>query len=135
MLCSVVVSTMSYGQIPPSDSDQVSNDQIIKFIEKWRNAWQDKQLDDYIACYADNFQQNGKNLKAFRRHKENLNRRYKTISVTLEEIKIDISQNSANVLFYQAYKTDKYFEEGNKLLVLTYTDEKGWQIFKEIWLN
>ena len=135
MLCSVVVSPLLYGQIPPSNPNQVSNDQIIEFIEKWRNAWQNKQLDDYIACYAENFQHDKKDLQAWRRHKENLNRRYKSISVTLDEVKIDLSKDGANVLFYQTYKTDKYFEEGNKLLFLTHTDDKGWQILKEIWLN
>jgi len=135
ILCSIVVSTLGYGQIPPSSSDQVRNDQIINFIEKWRQAWQNKQLDDYIACYVENFQQDGKDLQAWRKHKENMNRRYKTINVTLDEIKIDLRQNGANVLFYQAYKSDKYTAEGNKLLVLTHTDEKGWQILKEIWLN
>ncbi len=135
LVCSLVVPTLTYGQLPPSDSDKVINEQILKFIEKWRQAWQNKQLDDYIDCYAENFQQDGKNLQAWRKHKENLNRRYKTIRVTLDEIKIDLHQKRANVLFYQAYRSDRYFADGNKLLVLTHTDEKGWKILKEIWLQ
>lgn len=135
-MCIIAASPIyTFGQIPPTISDQTSNDQILSFIEKWRQAWQNKQLDDYIDCYAEDFKEGNKNLKAWRKHKKYLNRRYKTINVKVDEIKIDLQKNAATVQFYQVYKSDKFFEEGYKLLVLTYTDEKGWQILREIWLN
>ncbi len=119
----------------PTISNPKTKDQILKFIEKWRQAWQYKQLDDYIECYAENFQQGQKDLKAWRKHKQNLNRRYKTIRVTVDDIKIDWQKNGATVHFHQVYKSDKFHADGNKLLVLNYTDEKGWKILKEIWQN
>lgn len=120
---------------PPVISDQTTNDQIISFIEKWRQAWQNKQLDNYIDCYAENFKQGRKNLKAWRKYKKSLNIKYGKISVKVDKIKIDLQKNGAKVLFHQVYKSDKFFADGYKQLVLTYSDEKGWQILRERWLN
>ncbi len=115
-------------------SDQRNNKGIVSFIEKWRLAWQGKQLDAYIDCYAENFRQGRKDLRAWRKYKKRLNRKYQTISVAVDDIKIDWQKNGAKVQFHQVYKSDKYFADGNKLLYLTYS-EKGWQITREIWLN
>ena len=135
LVCSIIVPTVSKGQIPLAISDAITNDQILRFVEKWRQAWQNKHLDQYIECYAANFQQGEKDLQAWRKHKEKLNRKYKTISVDVDNIQIDLQKNVANVLFQQTYRSDTYFDKGSKQLVLVFTDEKGWQILRESSIN
>jgi hypothetical protein len=52
--------------------------QIISFVESWRRAWEGKRLDDYIAHYHPGFKSYGKDLAAWKRHKESLGSQYKS---------------------------------------------------------
>ncbi len=108
--------------------------EIRAFVERWRQAWQGKRIDDYIACYAPTFRQGNKDLVAWRRYKAGLNRRYRTISVTIGDIEITWTKTGARVAFDQVYDSDRYHAEGRKILHLAYNAE-GWQITREIWIN
>ncbi len=108
--------------------------EIRAFVERWRQAWQGKRIDDYIACYAPTFRQGKKDLAAWRRYKEGLNRRYRTISVTIGDIEIAWTKKGARVSFHQLYESDRYRADGRKILYLAYGAD-GWRITKEVWID
>jgi murein L,D-transpeptidase YafK len=113
------------GSEPPEQT-------ILKFVEAWRQAWQAKEIDAYIESYAPSFRQGDKDLAGWRRYKENLNRRYNSITVAISDIKINRTPTGATVSFHQVYQSDKFSAEGRKTLLLIHRDE-GWAIHRELW--
>ena len=106
--------------------------QVIDFVEKWRQAWQNKELQQYIDCYAESFTDGRRNLTAWKRYKARLNRQYASISVNIDAVAVHWSPSGASVSFHQIYDSDRYHAEGHKTLELAYGDT-GWQILREIW--
>ncbi|MCF6289929.1 MAG: L,D-transpeptidase family protein [Desulfobacterales bacterium] len=106
--------------------------EIMAFIEAWRTAWSNKDLDAYIAAYHPGFRQDGMNLAAWRAHKARLNRTYKFIKVTIKDIRIKWTGSGAIVSFRQGYRSDRYVADGTKTLHLDHTGP-GWLIKRELW--
>lgn len=113
----------------PADQQQIAD-----FVENWRVAWQSKDIDRYIDFYDSGFVNDGKDLAAWRRHKETLNKKYAKIVVDISEVSIDWQDEGAKVLFRQIYQSDSYRAVGKKVLYLRYSDDR-WRIYREIWLN
>ena len=105
---------------------------ILAFLETWRQAWQEKDIDIYISAYDTSFRQGDKNLKAWRRYKEYLNQNYQTINVDISDIKISWTTSGATVSFKQIYQSDKYHAVGRKTLLLI-PKNNGWAIHRELW--
>ncbi len=106
--------------------------ELLAFIEAWRRAWSNKDLDAYLAAYHPGFRQEGMNLAAWRAHKARLNRIYKFIKVEIKDIRIKWTPAGAVVTFRQSYRSDRYIADGTKTLHLDYTDS-GWLIKRELW--
>ncbi|MDX1776224.1 MAG: hypothetical protein R3297_06555, partial [Desulfobulbales bacterium] len=106
--------------------------QIIAFIEDWRQAWVSKQIDPYIAFYDASFKSGGKNLAQWKAHKKNLNETYAFISVNLSDITVDWTDRGATVSFLQEYRSDRYSAKGKKTLYLVH-DSNGWKIKREVY--
>lgn len=104
--------------------------QILDFIARWRKAWAGKQIDNYIRCYHNTFSSQGMNLKAWKRHKEGLAKRYKFISVDTVGIKIKWTNDGADVSFEQRYRSDQYQKKGQKTLHLV-SSSQGYLIKNE----
>jgi murein L,D-transpeptidase YafK len=105
---------------------------ILAFVESWRQAWQTKDIETFIQSYHSTFTQGDKDLAAWRRHKENLNRIYESITVDISDIKINVTHNGATVSFHQVYKSDKYSAIGEKTLYLLQQGD-DWSISRELW--
>lgn len=104
--------------------------QIISLVESWRSAWKGKRLDDYIAHYHPAFKSNGKDLAAWKRHKEKLNDRYRFILVKVWDLNIKVESRKAWANFIQGYHCDVFSEYGYKLIEFR---KKGdsWKIYRE----
>jgi len=128
----VAVSTL----VVPCPESRFPRDEksIAGFVESWRQAWQTKELEDYIECYDSSFTQGKMNLTAWRKYKKRLNKKYRRIAVSIDDINIDWTRNGARVLFHQVYESDKYYADGRKMLHLSW-GKQGWRITREIWLN
>ncbi|MCK5323449.1 MAG: L,D-transpeptidase, partial [Desulfobulbaceae bacterium] len=85
---------------------------VVEFVEKWRNAWQSKEIDVYMSCYHETFSAGNKNRSGWRRHKERLAGKYKFIKVEISDIKVNWTQNGAEASFRQAYRSDMYSADG-----------------------
>jgi hypothetical protein len=72
-------------------------------------------------------------FKAWRAHKEKLNRKYRSISVDIQDLKVEQpSPLVAKVSFKQTYKADDYQDAGLKNLLLI-KKGKSWKIKEEEW--
>ena len=120
----VVVATK---RTPP-----VSNE-IKGFIDQWKRAWEQKDLKTYISCYDPGFNSRGMDLKAWKKHREDLNLQHRSVEVAMRDLKIKESSNqTATVSFIQDYRADDYRDTGIKNILLT---KKGqhWKIKREEW--
>lgn len=107
---------------------------VLSFLERWRQSWEGKQIETYIACYNKSFTKDGMDLVAWQAYKEKLNKKYKFINVDISNINIDWNQYGAKVSFQQIYRSDKYCATGQKILYVIYNGQ-DWEIRQELWLR
>jgi hypothetical protein len=109
--------------------------QVVDFVENWRQAWVSQAIKPYIAFYDKTFRGDGKNLAQWKAqwkaHKAKLNRTYEFISVNISNIEVNWTDEGAAVSFRQEYRSDRYRATGNKTLYLIYSN-LGWKIKREI---
>ena len=105
-------------------------ERLLGFIEAWRTAWTQKDIDHYMGCYSTDFFSGGLNKSQWERKKRRLNRTYKYIDVRLADIVIEWIETGAKVTFYQDYESDRYRSSGTKTLILREINNQ-WQIEKE----
>lgn len=116
---------------PSSDQNPTGEVQQIKqMIESWRQSWQAKDLNAYIAHYHGQFTGNGKGLKEWKSHKKALNDRYRKISIQVSDLKVTVAGTRAVITFVQKYRSDRHQSTGWKNMVLLKQSD-SWKILKE----
>jgi len=109
-------------------------EEIKRFIELWRKAWEKKDLKTYIACYDTQFRSRGMGLKSWKRHREELNRKYRYLKIRVSNLEVEqVSYRTASITFKQNYRADTYKDVGFKEISLI-KKGKHWKIKKEEWL-
>jgi murein L,D-transpeptidase YafK len=107
--------------------------EIKRLIYQWRQAWEQKDIDTYISYYDPQFRSRGMDIKAWKQHKENLSRRYRSLRIAIHDLKLDqVSNRSARATFKQDFRADIYHDYGLKLMFLTKEGEH-WRIKREEW--
>ncbi len=106
---------------------------IKRLVSNWQKAWQEKNLQRYMANYSEDFFSLGLDRKGWKRHKSEINKRYGQITVTINNLRIKLlSSERATVYFDQEYSSDRYHDMGKKTIKLIKRDGK-WKIKREIW--
>lgn len=117
----------------PRKAPTPSLDRIKGLLDSWERAWEEKDLKRYIAFYDSNFRSRGMNLGAWYRHKERMNRKYRSIKIEIIDLKVvPISRSRVKVRFLQEYQADNYHDFGSKE-ILFIKKEKHWKIKREEW--
>jgi murein L,D-transpeptidase YafK len=114
---------------------QAGEDQkeLRRVVEAWKKAWEQKALASYMSFYDSGFQSRGMDFKAWKKHREKLNQKYRSITVGISNLKIEQpSAAMASVSFTQKYEADDYEDEGLKILLLVKRG-KDWKIKEEEW--
>jgi murein L,D-transpeptidase YafK len=107
---------------------------VNKLLITWQQAWQDEDLEGYMACYSEDFSSRGLNRRQWEQHKSRLNERYANIQITLGDLNIEFRPpTEALVSFDQDYRSDQYHDWGRKTMCLKKQDGI-WKIRREIWL-
>ena len=108
---------------------------IKQLIATWQQAWQQKDLPRYIACYSDDFSSRGLTRTRWERHRAKINGRYTNIEVSLGNLTVElVSATKALVSFDQDYRADQYHDWGKKTIRLRKKDGT-WKIQRETWLR
>lgn len=117
----------------PSSPVAITLQELKKFVGSWKKAWEQKDLMAYISHYDKNFMSGGMDLRAWEKHKANLNKKYRAIKIEISKMKlVKKSRRSAEVRFKQSYTADAYRDLGIKKLMLV-KEENHWKIKKETW--
>ena len=107
--------------------------ELRRVVEAWKRAWEQKDLAAYMAFYDPGFRSKGMDFKAWKKHRENLNQKHRSIAVGISNLKIEqASAAMASVSFTQKYEADDYEDEGLKSLLLVRRG-KDWKIKEEEW--
>ena len=78
---------------------------VKEAFNRWLNAWNSKDLENYIASYASGFHYNGMNLKQYRDYKASLNKKYSQINVKAENLRFFYHPKYDVVSFTQVYES------------------------------
>jgi ketosteroid isomerase-like protein len=110
---------------------QVDTKAVEEAIQKWTDAWSDRNLKAYFSSYGKDFEPpGGAKRSAWENEREARIMGKSKISVRLEGVKVTISGNKAIVKFRQDYKADGLSVSSRKTLELSkYGDH--WQITRE----
>jgi murein L,D-transpeptidase YafK len=105
---------------------------IQRFVERWRRAWKEGDLQTYTGCYDPGFRTEKMDNQAWKSHKQNFFSRSAKRNVQISEMQIQKNGSSAVVTFKQRYLTAKHQDVGLKTLHLRRHKDR-WTILKENW--
>ncbi len=108
--------------------------EIIACIGKWRQAWENAELERYLSFYAPGgTQDQRRGIEAIGEHKRRLWTRDAPAAVSVDDLRIRTHPKGFEVGFIQRYRSGSgYEDQGRKTLVLT-PDKGGWAIVRETW--
>ena len=122
------------GKVPADVATNRELSALKRLISGWQKAWQEKDLEGYMAAYAKDFFALGLDRDGWRRHKSELNRKCRRIRVEVRNLRIKlISSARAIVRFDQEYSSDRLHDHGTKTIQLVKRDGR-WRIKKETWV-
>jgi murein L,D-transpeptidase YafK len=124
-----VVAEDFYRGDPQPEVVRTVND----MLKDWRESWQSKDMDAYLAFYDESFSDGRRNLTQWKAYKEEVAKSSTTIGVNMSDIKIKpVSNMEVTVTFVQDYKSNKVSDRGLKTITL-----KGcpgdYKIASEMW--
>lgn len=129
------VAARSAAEPPPTSSTPdpaVVETEVRDAVAAWSSAWQGQQLEAYLDSYSSRFQPEG----ATTRTAWELQRRRRLaspefIEITLSEVRIEVlGAERAEAAFRQIYRSDRYADEVEKLLLWVREGER-WRILAE----
>lgn len=128
----IIVSELNY-QI--REDIVALRDIVIETIHGWRNAWQDRDIPNYISYYHKNFYSNGKNRRSLQRYKTSIFSRYHNINITIKNLCAFRHGDYILVLFTQVYHDSRAYELHDTGLKRLYLARQGrqWKILSETW--
>lgn len=112
-----------------------SRRKLQNWVENWRTAWEQKDVQTYMSFYSDNFKAMRMSKNKWRRYKESLNEKYSKIKVTLKDPFLVTKKDEAIISFVQDYESDGLKDFGEKTLYVKRKngDPSQFEILTEIW--
>lgn len=117
----VIVQEASYAHSKTLSTIGKSLDQ---FVNDWKSAWENKDIDAYMTFYSKQFKSQKMNWQQWRRYKTNLNNNYKWIRVKVENLNIVWYNTQAIITFTQNYSSNSHSDIGKKYLYVHKEKEK-----------
>ena len=111
-------------------------EQIRAFLQRWKEGWEKTAgpggtMDDYLACYAENFSADGMDREEWANDKKEKNSRREWMLGRISHVQIRPGEEETwQVRFHLDYRASNYCEVLEKNLVVG-RKNGGWQIFSE----
>ena len=122
------------NRFTPPKAPRFNPREIKDLIYAWKEAWEKEELKTYIAYYDSNFRSRGMDLAAWEKHREQLNDKYRSIQVDIQDLIIVPGPGqTVKVSFKQDYSADEYRDYGLKKMNLVKKGEY-WKIKNEEWV-
>lgn len=106
--------------------------ELSQFIERWRQSWENQDMDSYASFYDKDFKAPGFNLKSWINHKKNLKSKYEYIKVHLSQPYIVQHNEQLLVKTLQRYESDKHVDYGVKTIYALKSGDT-FKIIREEW--
>jgi len=109
-----------------------ARDAFVKaFLERWRAAWEAKDIETYAVLYSSRFTQNGMDYQAWKEYKTGLFTKPEVLNIELTDITLNkLGSNFALVTFLQNYSAGTYRSVEKKQLKLIKSSNE-WKITEE----
>lgn len=106
-----------YERIPlvPEQEIIARRQKFLDLLSRWKQNWEEKDTDAYISHYDERFTGDGMGREAFRRHKDQLNKRYRYIRVLLNNLSVYAHDGYNLALFNQVYLSDQNLFHNHKI--------------------
>ena len=124
----VIVSKIHFQTPEERDGDVAA---VKSFLSEWRQSWENKLLEPYIAMYSKRFRNGDQDLKAFRKYKESIFSRAGQIHVGIDLMSIVRHDKYLVLTFRQDYRSQRLTSKGTKRLFAVHEDG-GWKIIAEV---
>lgn len=121
------------GDGSSSARPQQNENGVQEFLDKWKLAWEQKNLDRYMKMYHPEFEQSGIDYAGLLKSKKSFFRKYKTIRVEIDRVEIRKESGRTFVKFVQSFQGDSYRDKGWKSMVLADDKDKKLRIVSEGW--
>lgn len=112
-----------------------ANEAITTAVNKWAQAWSNKNLDQYFASYGASFKPaQGLSRQAWEQQRKERISKPSKINVEVSNLKIDADDSTAKAKFKQSYRADGKPIRTSKTLLMK-RDGDNWYIVEEIASN
>jgi murein L,D-transpeptidase YafK len=112
-----------------------TNTFATNFVERWRVAWQEKDIEGYASLYAPDFIQDGMAYPEWKEYKRGIFARPQDITVNVSDVKLmRVTGDSAFLRFTQFYESGAYKTVSGKILKLVRVGD-DWKIGEEVRLT
>ncbi|RMH22689.1 MAG: nuclear transport factor 2 family protein, partial [Acidobacteria bacterium] len=105
---------------------------IRQLVERWRAAWSDQRVEDYLDCYADDFRPaGGRSRRAWARERRQRLLAPGSIDVEVTSLAVELrGGDRARAYFHQRYRTETLNRGTWKSFDLVRGPD-GWKIQRE----
>ena len=115
---------------PAAAQPAAANAGIEAAVTRWAQAWSARDVDAYLAAYADNFAPVGMTRNSWEAQRRARITAPKEIDVQISDLKIEQQGDTASATFRQAYRSDRLTSTVTKTLKLT-LQGGAWRIVGE----
>ncbi|MDP2644627.1 MAG: AMIN domain-containing protein [Desulfobacterales bacterium] len=119
-----------FGITPILSADETADIEATVFA--WRDAWQGKNVNQYISYYSPRFHSKRGGYKKWVKDKKRLFERSGDIVLELSDMQIKTADNRATVVFVQLYHGPFLTDVGKKELIMV-KSKGAWKILSEKW--
>jgi len=117
--------------VVPTGSTKTANDEVQAAVQTWATAWSSQDIKTYLASYSTDFEPpKGMTRKTWEQERRSRIEGKRKIEVTLQDVSVSVSGNSATVKFRQIYSAPGHNTKSRKTLIMTNAGGK-WQIQQE----
>lgn len=105
---------------------------LNSFVENWRKAWENNDLEKYMSFYDRDFKAPGFNFQTWKNHKANLKNKYQYTKIHLSQPYIVQHNDQLLVKTLQRYESDQHIDYGVKTIYALKNGD-GYKIIREEW--
>jgi murein L,D-transpeptidase YafK len=118
----------------PQGSSGDLREEFAGQVEQWRHRWSALDTEGYLGFYADDFETDGMNKKAFAEYKRRVNKHKKRVEVRLENVDLFRYPGNEGLMlahFIQHYSSDNFRLRSEKDQFWRREPDGRWRIVKE----
>ncbi len=124
----VIVSKLHYQAPAELENNETS---LRNFLSQWRQNWENKAVNPYIAMYSSRFRNGDQKLKAYKSYKEGVFSRAGRIQIRLDLESAVQHDKYAVLTFRQEYRSNRLTSAGTKRLFAV-KENGAWKIIAEV---